>query len=86
VSKGIQECDEVPFLHVLDGNLSAIALYEKLGFTFRAALQLTVMTRASSNRLTSNPARSTPPVPGGDFLQVEIPLEHVREFVVYQAG
>jgi ribosomal protein S18 acetylase RimI-like enzyme len=47
VSKGIQERDEVPFLHVLDDNLSAIALYEKLGFTFRTALQLTVVTRAS---------------------------------------
>ena len=47
VSKGIQARGEVPFLHVLDDNLSAIALYEKLGFTFRSALQLTVVTRVS---------------------------------------
>ena len=47
VSKGIQARGEVPFLHVLDNNLSAIALYEKLGFTFRIALQLTGLIKLS---------------------------------------
>lgn len=47
VSKGIQARGEAPFLHVLDDNLSAIALYETLGFTFRVALQLTVLVKAS---------------------------------------
>jgi GNAT superfamily N-acetyltransferase len=47
VSKGIQARGEVPFLHVLDDNLSAIALYEKLGFAYRTAFHLTVLAKLS---------------------------------------
>jgi len=38
---------ERPFLHVLDDNQSAIALYEKLGFTHRQSIQLTVLSLAA---------------------------------------
>jgi predicted GNAT family acetyltransferase len=35
-----------PFLHVFTDNVSAIALYERLGFTTRQTLRLTVLARA----------------------------------------
>jgi predicted GNAT family acetyltransferase len=38
-----------PFLHVFTDNVSAIALYERLGFTTRKTLRLTVLSRASGN-------------------------------------
>jgi predicted GNAT family acetyltransferase len=38
-----------PFLHVFTDNVSAIALYERLGFTTRKTLRLTVLARASGN-------------------------------------
>jgi len=44
LSNAILERGEVPFLHVFSDNQSAIALYEKLGFTFRKTLQLTVVS------------------------------------------
>ncbi|HEY4253889.1 MAG TPA: GNAT family N-acetyltransferase [Roseomonas sp.] len=37
-----------PFLHVFADNAGAIALYEKLGFTRRRTLQLTVLSKARS--------------------------------------
>jgi ribosomal protein S18 acetylase RimI-like enzyme len=39
----------MPFLHSFTDNLSAIALYERLGFTTRRTLRLTVLSRASGN-------------------------------------
>jgi len=44
LSNDILERGDVPFLHVFSDNQSAIALYEKLGFTFRQTLQLTVLS------------------------------------------
>ena len=46
LSNAIVARGEVPFLHVLSDNLSAIALYTKLGFTWRTTLQLTVLRLA----------------------------------------
>lgn len=37
---------ETPFLHVLAENKGAIALYETLGFRFRAAIKVTLLGRA----------------------------------------
>jgi predicted GNAT family acetyltransferase len=39
---------ETPFLHVYAHNKSAIALYERLGFKFRRALQMQVLVRAQA--------------------------------------
>ncbi len=47
LSNTILERGEVPFLHVFSDNQSAIALYEKLGFTFRKTLQLTILSTAN---------------------------------------
>jgi len=44
LSNDILERGDVPFLHVFSDNQSAIALYEKLGFTFRQTLQLTILS------------------------------------------
>jgi len=44
LANAILERGDVPFLHVFSDNQSAIALYEKLGFTFRKTLQLTVLS------------------------------------------
>jgi predicted GNAT family acetyltransferase len=46
VSTAIVARAETPFLHVFDDNRPAIALYEKIGFTVRAALRLNVLRRA----------------------------------------
>jgi predicted GNAT family acetyltransferase len=40
-----------PFLHVFTDNVSAIALYERLGFRTRKTLRLTVLARASDAAL-----------------------------------
>jgi ribosomal protein S18 acetylase RimI-like enzyme len=45
MAKGIVSREEVPFLHVFADNLSAIALYEHLGFHKRAALRLTAIRK-----------------------------------------
>jgi predicted GNAT family acetyltransferase len=39
----LREEGATPFLHVFPDNLSAIALYERLGFTARSALRLAVL-------------------------------------------
>jgi predicted GNAT family acetyltransferase len=39
VAAGIQERDEVPFLHVLATNVTAIRLYQELGFRFRQSTE-----------------------------------------------
>lgn len=46
VARRILARGETPFLHVLATNAAAIALYEKLGFRFRATLTGTVLARA----------------------------------------
>jgi predicted GNAT family acetyltransferase len=46
VAQKILARGEIPFLHVYDHNAGAIALYETLGFRFRAAMHLTVLIRA----------------------------------------
>jgi predicted GNAT family acetyltransferase len=46
VAQKILTRGETPFLHVYDHNAGAIALYEALGFRFRAAMHLTVLVRA----------------------------------------
>ncbi len=46
VARRILARGETPFLHVLATNAVAIALYEKLGFRFRATLTGTVLARA----------------------------------------
>lgn len=46
VAQRILERGETPFLHVYAANSGAIALYETLGFHFRAALTFTVLQRA----------------------------------------
>ena len=38
----------MPFLHAFPDNTSAIALYERLGFTKRKTLRLTVLARAEA--------------------------------------
>jgi ribosomal protein S18 acetylase RimI-like enzyme len=46
VSKSIFERGDMPFLHVFTKNVSALALYQKLGFTIRRTMTLTVLERA----------------------------------------
>jgi predicted GNAT family acetyltransferase len=46
VAQTILDRGETPFLHVYAHNSGAIALYETLGFRFRAAPTLTILTRA----------------------------------------
>jgi ribosomal protein S18 acetylase RimI-like enzyme len=41
----ISERGETPFLHVFEGNLGAIALYERLGFAIRTTLHLAILQR-----------------------------------------
>ena len=45
VSQGIVARGELPFLHVLAENASAIALYEKLGLRRRLQFRFTVLRR-----------------------------------------
>ena len=47
LSNAILERGEIPFLHVLKENLSAIALYEKLGFAVRRPIHLTLLRLAT---------------------------------------
>jgi ribosomal protein S18 acetylase RimI-like enzyme len=44
LARKLREEGATPFLHVLTDNASAIALYERLGFTTRKKLRLTVLT------------------------------------------
>lgn len=56
VAKRIRARGETPFLHSYAHNDTAIALYESLGFRYRATIQLTVLTAGSdqgSSRLAS---------------------------------
>lgn len=43
VSRGIVDRGETPFLHVYSDNKPAIALYEKLGFTLRRKIRMTIL-------------------------------------------
>ena len=43
----LREEGVTPFLHVFTDNVSAIALCERLGFTTRKTLRLTVLSRAA---------------------------------------
>lgn len=45
----MEQRGETPFLHVLGDNLSAIRLYERLGFELRCTFQLTRIRHADSN-------------------------------------
>ena len=45
VAQAILARGETPFLHVYADNAGAIALYQTLGFRFRAALTMTVLAR-----------------------------------------
>ena len=45
VSQGIVARGELPFLHMLAENASAIALYEKLGLRRRLQFRFTVLRR-----------------------------------------
>jgi predicted GNAT family acetyltransferase len=46
VARRVLERGETPFLHVYAANSGAIALYESLGFRWRAALTFTVLRRS----------------------------------------
>jgi len=46
---GIQQRGDTPFLHVLASNHTAIALYERLGFTLRRTFFLTLVGLAEQN-------------------------------------
>ena len=48
LADAIIERGELPFLHVLDDYLAAIALYKKLGFEIRSAMRLTVVRKKAS--------------------------------------
>lgn len=43
VAAGIEEHGDTPFLHTVTTNVSAIRLYEALGFTFRRAMRFSVV-------------------------------------------
>lgn len=45
IANAIQQRGEQPFLHAWTSNRAAIALYESLGFKFRTAVQVAVLTR-----------------------------------------
>lgn len=47
VAAGIRARGEVPFLHVVEQNTGAIALYEKLGFTTRLHFEVTIVRAPS---------------------------------------
>jgi predicted GNAT family acetyltransferase len=45
IGSGIQRAGRIPFLHVLEANLGAIGLYQKLGFEGRGTRPLTTLLR-----------------------------------------
>jgi predicted GNAT family acetyltransferase len=45
VAKRIFDRGETPFLHAFESNIAAVGLYEKLGFTVRARLIVTMLNR-----------------------------------------
>jgi predicted GNAT family acetyltransferase len=47
VTQAIQDRNEMPFLHVLSSNVSAIRLYEKLGFRIRKTAMISVVAPAA---------------------------------------
>jgi ribosomal protein S18 acetylase RimI-like enzyme len=51
----LQSQGMMPFLHVFANNASAIALYEKLGFTRRRTLHMTVLAHPISSTLRDHP-------------------------------
>lgn len=55
VAQGILSRGKTPFLHVKDDNLSAISVYERLGFTHRRPLHLGVLHPILSRAIDKNP-------------------------------
>ena len=58
----IMKRGETPFLHVRTGNVTAVALYEKLGFKVRAQLHLAVIKYLSASLVVSPDEHTGSPV------------------------